>query len=166
MKIFFIMFFAFSLFCLQASNSYAQSGVVSVGGDQNGAGYSISFSVGQVDYIPSFQAGSGSVNAGIQQPFEFFTSTGVKETGNKDLSFFSSVYPNPTDEYVTLQIEGMSLKNLSYQLYDMQGKLLMENSIDGNLNKISLSDLPNAMYFMKILHQNIPFKTIKIIKTL
>ena len=45
---------------------YGQSVIATAGGNNNGAGGSISFTVGQPAY--TFQSSSGSVNAGVQQP--------------------------------------------------------------------------------------------------
>ena len=58
---------------------------------------------------------------GVQQPFEISIVTGIEEAKGINLSV--SAYPNPTTDYLTLSIDEFEISNLSYQLYDMNGKL-------------------------------------------
>ena len=53
---------------------------------------------------------------------------------------------------------------LSYQLYDMQGKLLQSEKITGNQTSIIMSNLVPANYFVKVIQGNKEVKTFKIIK--
>ncbi|MEI6853104.1 MAG: T9SS type A sorting domain-containing protein [Bacteroidota bacterium] len=149
-------------FCLLGwgSNLYAQQGNVAAGGDGSGTGGSVSYSIGQVDYI-NVTATAGSITQGVQQPFEIF-SAGIEYNGVK---LNTSVYPNPTIESLTLQVDKDLLTNLEYQLYDMHGRLLISNKVEKEETAIDMSKLAAATYFLKVLNNETLLQTYKIIKT-
>ena len=81
----------------------AQNNSVTAGGDASGSGGSISYSIGQVDYIQATGSG-GTANQGVQQPIEIYV-LGNDEFSNIELS--AVIFPNPTSNYVTLSINDM-----------------------------------------------------------
>ena len=139
----------------------AQESVNATGGDALGSGGSVSYSVGQVAYQTHTRT-SGSVSEGVQQPFEISVVTGIEEAKGINLSV--SAYPNPTTDYLTLSIGEFDISNLSYQLYDMNGKLLQNEKITGNQTSIAMGNLVPANYFVKVIQGNKEVKTFKIIK--
>ena len=138
----------------------AQQSADAAGGMATGSGGSASYSVGQVSFI-NITNSNGYINEGVQQPYEFFT-VGIKENNNISLSY--SVYPNPTASTVNLKIENENLENLSFQLYDISGKLLINRKITNNETAIQMGSFANANYFLKITDNNKIVQTIKIIK--
>jgi len=76
-----------------------------------------------------------------------------------------TVYPNPTADNLTLQIKDFNNVKLTYQLFDMNGKLLENKKIIGNETSIVMSNLVPANYFLKVTKGNKEVKTFKIIKT-
>jgi hypothetical protein len=139
----------------------AQTSVNATGDNASGSGGSANYSVGQVVYTTNTGT-SGSVAQGIQQPYEISVVTGLEEAEGINLSV--SAYPNPTTDYITLSIDKFDISNLSYQLYDMQGKLLQNEKITGNQTIIIMSNLVTATYFVKIIQNYKEVKTFKIIK--
>lgn len=139
----------------------AQKSVNSTGGNASGSGGSASYSVGQVVYTTNTGT-NGSVSQGVQQPYEISVVTGIEEAKGINLSV--SAYPNPTTDYLTLSIGEFDISNLSYQLYDMNGKLLQNAKITGNQTSIVMSNLVPANYFVKVIQGNKEVKTFKIIK--
>ena len=99
----------------------AQTSVNATGSNASGSGGSVSYSVGQVVYTTNTGT-NGSVAQGVQQPFEISVVTGLEEAKGINLSV--TAYPNPTTDYLTLSIADFDASKLSYQLYDMNGKLL------------------------------------------
>jgi len=155
----------FFLTCLGVGNLLAQNGIVAVGGNIIGTTGSVSYSVGQVDYLIKTDSG-GTISAGLQQPYEIFILSGIEEK-DIDLVFVSAiVYPNPTNDILTLKVENYDLRNLSYQLYDLYGKLLLDKKVVSGESTIYMAELANATYFIKILDGNNLIKMFKIIKTL
>jgi hypothetical protein len=148
--------FAFSL-----STVSAQESVNATGGNASGSGGSASYSVGQVAY-QTHTGTNGSVSEGVQQPFEISVVTAIEEAKGINLSF--TAYPNPTTDYLTLEVKEFELSNLHFQLYDMNGKLLQSEKITGNQTSIVMSNLVPTTYFVKVIQGNKEVKTFKIIK--
>ena len=146
---------------LWAGLTQAQESTNASGGDATGSGGTVAYSVGQVVYTTNTGA-SGSVAQGVQQPFEISIVTGIEEAKGINLSV--SAYPNPTTDYLTLSIGEFDISNLSYQLYDMNGKLLQNAKITGNQTSIAMGNLVPANYFVKVIQGNKEVKTFKIIK--
>ena len=139
----------------------AQTSVNATDGDVSGSGGSVSYSVGQVVYT-THTGTSGSVAEGVQQPYEISVVTGLEEAQSINLSV--TAYPNPTTDYLTLRIDEFEISNLSFQLYDMNGKLLQNEKITGNQTSIVMSNLLPATYFVKVIQGNKEVKIFKIIK--
>jgi len=151
-----LLTFTFSL-----STLMAQETIPATGGNASGSGGTVSYSVGQVVYTTNTGA-NGSVAQGVQQPFEISVVTGIEQTA---INLVISAYPNPTTDFLQLKVESEKLKDLSFQLYNMQGKLLQNKKIEGNETSIVMSSLVPATYFVKVVQGNKEVKTFKIIKT-
>jgi len=138
----------------------AQQATTASGGDASGSGGTVAYSVGQVVYTTNTDA-SGTVSQGVQQPYEIFT-VGIKET---ELNILLSVFPNPTAYNLTLQISDYNNEKLSYQLFDMQGKLLNNGQVIAQQVQINTANLPPATYFINVVNQeNKKIQSFKIIK--
>ena len=141
----------------------AQEGINATGGDASGSGGSASYSIGQVFY-QTHTGTNGSVAEGVQQPYEISVVTGIEE---KEINLAISAYPNPTTDYLTLQVGAsttLNIHTMSYQLYDMNGKILQSNKIAGNDTSIIMSNLVPSTYFVRVMEGNKELKTFKIIK--
>jgi Secretion system C-terminal sorting domain len=142
------------------SYAHAQQSLNASGGNGTGTGGSISFTVGQIDYV-SATGSNGSISQGVQQPFEIFT------LGNNDyptIQLQAIVFPNPTNENVNLSITNFSLENLEYDLYDVTGKLISHQKITENETLISMEYLSAGNYFIAVIENDKKLKTFKIIK--
>ncbi|HOR83026.1 MAG TPA: T9SS type A sorting domain-containing protein [Bacteroidales bacterium] len=142
----------------------AQTSVNATGGNASGSGGSASYSLGQVVYTTNIGA-NGSVAQGVQQPFEISVVTAIEEAKGINLSV--TAYPNPTTDFLQLKVDAsttLSIQSMSYQLYDMNGKLLQSEKITGNQTSIVMSNLVPANYFVKVIQANKEVKTFKIIK--
>ncbi|MEI8202352.1 MAG: T9SS type A sorting domain-containing protein [Bacteroidota bacterium] len=149
-------------FCLLGwgTSLYAQQGTVGSGGESSGTGGKVSYTIGQIDYLTETSTG-GTITQGLQQPIEIYVYTGIEETG---INLITTVYPNPAIESVTLKVDNGLLTNLSYQLFDIQGKLISKNIIANTETLIDLSQLASAKYFLKVTKNDKELKTFKIIK--
>lgn len=139
----------------------SQSACLTAGGDASSADGSISFSIGQIDYMASNTA-NGSVNQGVQQPYEFFEIIGVSEIGN---STNFSVYPNPASHNVMVNVNS-DFGDLNLELYDAVGKLISTQKIYSIQTNLSLSELANGIYFLRLRNnQGVENGSVKLIKT-
>jgi len=138
----------------------AQESSNSSGGEATGSGGSSSYAVGQVVYTID-EGTNGSVAKGVQQPFEISVVTGINELGiNLDVS----VYPNPTTNFLQLKVESEKVQSLSYQLVDLQGKVVANKKVSANTSTINMESLPRAAYFLRVNDNQQNVKTFKIIK--
>lgn len=156
-----IKFIAFLPILFLSSSIYAQQSISTTGGDATGSGGSMSYSIGQVAY-QTHTGTSGSVAEGVQQPYEISIVSGVKEAIGINLAV--SAYPNPATDYLILKVESKELKGLSFQLYDLNGKVLKIEKITSNQTSIPVGNLVSATYFVKVLQGKKELKTFKIIK--
>jgi len=136
----------------------AQETVTAAGGEATGAGGTVSYSVGQVVYTTNTGT-NGSLAQGVQQAYEIYVTTGVNQTA---INLEMIVYPNPTTNYLTLKVEDNV--NLSYQLYDLQGKVIENKKVTADNTTIKMEALSKATYFLKVIDNNKTVKTFKIIK--
>jgi hypothetical protein len=153
-----ILFFACCLLGWGASSSFAQQGTVSSGGTASGTGGTVTSTIGETNYINTTGSG-GTITQGLQQPFEI--TTGI---GDMNLPVELSLYPNPTNEYVILNVAERDFAGLSYQLYDMQGNILVNQKIEGSETNITMANYASATYFIKVVNSKNESKEFKIIK--
>lgn len=138
----------------------AQQNANAAGGDASGSGGSASYSVGQVSY--TYVTGSnGFSSQGVQQPYEFFPD-GIIDVNN--ISLTMTVYPNPTQAIVNLKVESQGFENLSFQLYDLDGQLLLSQKTVGALTIVPMQTLTSGAYLLKVSDSQNALKTFTIIK--
>ena len=138
---------------------YGQTSVNSSGGNISNASGSVSFSIGQVAYNNASNT-NGSVSQGVQQVFEI-SSLGLEEN---TLNLSLNVYPNPTQEQLTLRVGNYSNEKLTYMLIDTQGKVLGQGNINSQETKMEMYQLPVGTYFVNVNQENKKIQTFKIIK--
>tara|TARA_R110001592_G_scaffold88812_2_gene261423 strand:+ start:1297 stop:1770 length:474 start_codon:yes stop_codon:yes gene_type:complete len=153
LKLTLLLFIPFSLF--------AQETVPATGGDASGSGGTVAYSVGQVVYTTNTGT-NGSIAQGVQQPYEISTVTGVDNM--PEIQIELTAYPNPTKDNLMLRVEDDSFSDLSFELYDMQGKLLESNKLISNSVTIKMEHLSRATYFLRVNNNKLLIKTFQIIK--
>ena len=142
----------------------AQESINATGGNASGSGGSVSYSVGQVAY-QTHTGTNGSVAEGVQQPYEISVVTGIEEAIG--INLMVSAYPNPTTDFLNLKVDAsttLSIQSMSYQLFDISGKLLENKKLTGNETQIDLNGFISSTYFVKVLENNQLIKNFKIVK--
>jgi len=140
--------------------AHAQEVILTSGGNTSGSDGSVSYSIGQIVYM-SHTGTNGSILQGVQLPYEISTVTGLEET---NVSLKCTVYPNPASNYVVLKIRNYEANKLSFQLYDLNGRLLENKKIKNNETTIPLEKLLPSVYFLKVSDNSNIIKTFKIVK--
>jgi len=154
-----LFMFGFGVTGVYAQNTHES--VSASGGNASGSGGTASFSVGQVVYTTNTGV-NGSVAQGIQQPYEISVIDAIEDAASIDLSF--NAYPNPTSDVLTLSTNEFDISNVLYQLFDVNGKLLLSELISSNQTIIDMNIFVSATYFVKIVRNDQIVKTFKIIK--
>jgi len=138
----------------------AQQGFTASGGGASGSGGTAAYSVGQIVYTTNTGAG-GSVAQGVQQPYEISIVLGLED---HQISLEMKVYPNPTSDFLILNVGNFELSTLNFELFDVSGKLFESKKITSITETISMENLPSSTYFLKVISNNEEVKTFKIIK--
>lgn len=134
------------------------------GGKASGTNGSATYTVGQIVYKTQTET-NGSISEGVQQPFEISEVTGIE--ADKDLNISCSVFPNPTNDELQLNIKtssALNFQHLGYQLYDINGKLIENKNISSEKTNIIVKNLLPSTYFIKVTDNEKELKTFKIIK--
>jgi len=143
---------------------HAQTVIPATGGSASGSAGTVSYSIGQVVYTTNTGA-NGSVAQGVQQPYEISYVSGIDEA--QVISLAVSAYPNPTSDFILLDVEvaaSINVKTMSYQIFDLQGKLLEMKKLEGNQTSIEMINYVPATYFLKVIAGNKEIMIFKVIK--
>ena len=93
--------------------------------------------------------------------------TVVNETlgiDDRELDLGFSVYPNPTKDILNLKIANFNNGKLSYQLFSLQGQLLLSETVNSEITRISMYRFSDGMYVLKVNLNNKEVKSFKIFK--
>ena len=148
------------IFYLSINGTIAQEALTASGGEAQGNGGAFSYSIGQVLYKTN-AGGTGTVAPGVQQAYEISTAVGLEEK-NINLTFYT--YPNPTSDFLTIEFDGTLESDLSYILYDGNGKQLESNSITQSITMLNMKQYTTGSYFLQVHKVDQEIKAFKIIK--
>jgi hypothetical protein len=138
----------------------AQQNTVATGGDASGAGGSVSYSIGQIDY-ETYSGSNGNISQGVQQPFEIYTVSIDELFASIEMNLF----PNPSSSIINLSIGQLADdKIISYNLTDINGKLISSSTVVENTTVISIQHLAVANYYLNVIVDGVNAKTFKIVK--
>jgi hypothetical protein len=140
----------------------AQEAILSTGADVSGSGGSVSYSTGQVFFKTHPGTNDYSIAEGVQQPYEISVVTGFEEADEINLMYMA--FPNPSTDILKLKVVNYENNNLSFHLYTMNGELLENKKLTGNITTISVAHLSSATYFLTVIENQKRIKTFKIIK--
>jgi hypothetical protein len=154
-KIFTSFILLTSSICFSQTNTLQVIG--SAGNTATNANTQLSWTIGEP--ITNTATNSNNIlTQGFNQCVLLITAIDEKQNSNITIS------PNPTSDFVTINIEESDLQNAQYLLHDTNGKLILQNKINDKQTKLSFTDLPKATYFVQVASNNQKTKTFKIIK--
>jgi hypothetical protein len=146
------------LFSLLATGIVSAQEVVSTQGDSysNTSG-SIDFTLGEVIIVTGTD-GTNDITQGFHQ-------TNWNFLGVEDFApnYEAIIYPNPTED--VLNIRTSTFENVTYTLYDAQGKLVMQDILSAVQTPIQVSQLAPGSYLLTLNNQTQNLKTFKLVKT-
>ena len=146
------------LFSLFAAISVSAQEVVSTQGESySNASANINFTIGEV-IINTGTDGTNDITQGFHQ-------TNWNFLGVEDFApdYEATIFPNPTQD--VLNIKTSSYENVTYTLYDAQGKLVMQNLLSSEQTPIQVSQLAPGSYSLTLNNPQQQLKTYKLIKT-
>ena len=80
------------------------------------------------------------------------------------LTISAVTYPNPTRDYIVLSLTDATLTDLSYIMFDLQGRLITKGKVEQEATQIAMKNLSIGVYILKVNRHNQELKTFKIIK--
>jgi hypothetical protein len=110
-----------------------------------------------------------TINAGndCRQKSYYNAPGGVFKPESTTLStedFRLLAFPNPAQMTVTIELDGKRLDHLEAEVYDVTGRLLVAQPMNGNLVNISLADLPDGNYLVVCRHNGYKIATSRLVK--
>ncbi|PLW94297.1 MAG: hypothetical protein C0592_03270 [Marinilabiliales bacterium] len=120
---------------------------------------SLAWSVGEA-VIATISDGADTLTQGFHQ--SRFVFTDISESQIEGISV--SVFPNPTANDISIEIESTDFKGFSYTLLDQHGKLLQNKEITDKITEVDMLNHPAATYYVSVYKDGISVKTIQIIK--
>ena len=148
------------LIAMLTNHLCAQQASVTSGGDATGSGGSASYSLGQVAYTTNLGS-TGTVTQGIQQAYSITTLSNPELTA---LTLSVQTYPNPTKDNIILALTNAALTDLSYVLYDNNGRTIANALLKQPQTQIEMQNLAAGVYILRVNQNYAEIKTFKIIK--
>lgn len=155
-KVFILFIFSLFLTAIQS-----QETIVSSGNTTYGSGGSISFTIGQIDYI-NISGKSINISNGVQQSYKISEEKGLKT--QKYNTFLCAVYPNPVADFLIVKIESSLFSQYSVSLFDINGKFLKNQSFISQEISIDMGNFISAIYLLQVIHNNKVVKVFRVIK--
>ncbi len=146
------------LFSFFASLAVSAQEVVSTQGESySNASANIDFTIGEV-IIATGTDGTNDITQGFHQ-------TNWNFVGLEDHApnYEAIIFPNPTED--VLNIRTSTFENVTYTLYDAQGKLVMQNMLSAEQTPIQVSQLAPGSYSLTLNNETQNLKTFKLVKT-
>ena len=137
-------------------NSLGQDVVSTQGDSYTNANGSIDFTIGEV-VINTVTDGTNDLTQGFHQ-------TNWNFLGVEDFApnYEAIIFPNPTED--VLNIRTSAFENVTYTLYDAQGKLVMQDKLSAEQTPIQVSQLAPGSYSITLNNETQILKTFKLIK--
>jgi len=137
------------------NTTYTLTGGAPAGGSYTGAGVSATnFSVTTTGtYTITYtyiDANTCSATATHTVATKACTVTGIASVDNRN-GF--NVYPNPASEAIFIQADAI-IENATIEVYDMIGRKVVNEKMNDKLNRISLQNFANGVYYIKIISNN------------
>ena len=133
----------FVLFSLLVTGSVSAQEVVSTQGESySNASANIDFTLGEV-IIATATDGTNDLTQGFHQTNWNFL--GVEDHA---LNYEATIFPNPTSE--VLNIKSSSFENVTYTLYDAQGKLVLQSTLAAEVTPVQVSHLSPGSYSLQL----------------
>jgi len=149
-----LKFISFFLLCQSIA---AQENFVSTGGEKAGKNATISFTIGQIFYHTT-SGNSIKLNTGLQIPYASYVY--IKPIREKPKII---AYPNPTIDYLTVDVKNYEFGEMTLNLFNINGKLLESRIIREEKTVLNIEKLPTGIYLINI-SSGIEQDNVKIIK--
>jgi len=147
------------LFGLCATSLHAQEVVTTAGSYGETTSGSLSCTVGE-PVIETITDGTNTLTQGFHQ--SKLTVTAIK--GLKVSGIELSVYPNPTNSFLSIEVKTDKQRDLLLSLFDLNGRLILQKKMAGNKQTIKMQNYKPGTYILKVTEDNKEIRTYQIVK--
>ena len=88
-------------------------------------------------------------------------ATGIEEN-NADKSIIS-LYPNPANNFITIQSDDASVSLQHVEVYDVIGRKVVSETLDGQRQELSIAKLLSGMYHVRVQTSNGCYSNLKLV---
>jgi hypothetical protein len=153
-------FFTLLLLTIVTTGVWAQQVVSSAGASATGTNVQLSWNIGE-PVIETFTGTSAILTQGLLQTR--LVVTALDPMVFPELTLM--VYPNPVSTSLSLHIQGDIPKDLSFRLFDLNGKLLQLKKIEILPEIIHMENFAQGVYLLKVNGKgDEPLKTFRIVR--
>ena len=144
---------------LGANAQTASPELVSSAGDSfNNTSYQLDWSIGEC-LTATHTAGAYVLMQGFHQ--NTYVITEVEDLA-KDINI--TVYPNPTIDLLTVNLEASARPSSVLTITDLNGKVLQQVAVTTDKEQLDFSNYATGVYFLSVKQENQLIKSFKIIK--
>jgi hypothetical protein len=136
-----------------------QQVVSSAGNFHANASGSISWTLGELA-VETLTTAGNILTQGFQQ--SRLTVTGIGDLPILDYEIV--VFPNPASDHLIILTDKEQHENLYYQLYDLSGKIIVQDRIRETETTIPVNNLRSAVYLLRIIEGNRQVRAFKVVK--
>ena len=134
------------------AQSLSPTVIASYGKWSDNGGFTLSATSGEM-MIETFTSSNNFLTQGFQQPEK--TNVGVQQLIDNGMTV--TVFPNPTSDLVTVNLEAENAEGYAAVMYDVLGRMLaLPGTLERNYTQLrqtfNLSQLPSATYFVSIIN--------------
>jgi len=152
-------YFLILLIALCSASLQAQEVVTTAGSYGETTSGSLSWTVGE-PVIETITDGTNSLTQGFQQSKLTVTTINDLKVSGIELS----VYPNPTNSFLSIEVKTDKQRDLLLSLFDINGRLILQKKMAGNKQTIKMQNYKPATYILKVTEGNKNIKTYLIVK--
>ena len=137
----------------------AQEVVTTAGNYGETTSGSLTWTVGE-PVIETITDGTNTLTQGFQQSKLTVTAINDLEIPGIELS----VYPNPTNSFLSIEVKTDKQRDLLLSLFDINGRLILQKKMAGNKQTIKMQNYKPATYILKVTEANKEIRTYQIVK--
>ena len=147
------------LFGLCTTSLQAQEVVTTAGSYGETTSGSLSWTIGE-PVIETITNGTNTLTQGFQQSKLTITAINDLKVPGIELS----VYPNPTNSFLSIELKTDKQRGLLLSLFDINSKLILQKKMIGNKQTIKMQNYKPATYILKVTEANKEIRTYQIVK--
>jgi len=147
------------LMLLYSTSLQAQEVVSTAGSYGETTSGSLSWTIGE-PVIETITDGTNTLTQGFQQSKLTVTAINDLKVSGIELS----VYPNPTNSFLSIEVKTDKQKDLLLSLFDLNGRLILQKKMAGNKQTIKMQNYKPGTYILKVTEANKEIRTYQIVK--